>query len=249
MLFWYCEPFKTRPVSGFLSASPSSLLFGWFRRRRVLFFFPQALGKPKPLWFGFPFVFSSSCTRTSTMTRTSSSSPTPRPRPAPVFLVFFFRRRRSFPGSGVFLVRLSGGGWSWLAVVVLGLFFFSLSLSLSISLSLSMVRLPLSLSLSLSLSMVRLRGEHECSDQTERGGGLSDGAPAYYRHYCFWGLSTKRCPGRSVLNRLCSPHLLRSPLKQGPEEEVGEQAVLSHKCCFGLADRTVMQMFAGSALS
>ena len=39
-----------------------------------------------------------------------------------------------------------------------------------------------------------------------------------------------------------SPTSSRSPLKQGPEEEVGEQAVLSHKCCSGLADHTVMQI-------
>ena len=52
--------------------------------------FSQALGKPKPFWFGFPLVFSSSCTRTTTSTRTSSSSTTPRLRPAPVFCFFFF---------------------------------------------------------------------------------------------------------------------------------------------------------------
>ena len=45
------------------------------------------------------------------------------------------------------------------------------------------------------------------------------------------------------------PTSSRSPLKQGPEEKVGEQAVLSHICFFDLADRTVIQMFARSALS
>ena len=49
----------------------------------------------------------------------------------------------------------------------------------------------------------------------------------------WWGLSTKRCRGRSVLNRLCSP-------PPPPAVLGGGQAVLSHKCCFGLADRTVM---------
>ena len=41
----------------------------------------------------------------------------------------------------------------------------------------------LSLCLSLSLLVVLLRSEHECRNQTERGGGLSDGAPAYHRNY------------------------------------------------------------------
>ena len=75
---------------------PSFFLWsGWFRRRRVFSFsFSQALGKPKPIWFGFPLVFSSSCTRSPSTTRTSRSAPTPRPRPAPAFFFFSFRRRR-----------------------------------------------------------------------------------------------------------------------------------------------------------
>ena len=43
MFVWHDEPFKTRPVSVCLSASSSSLLFGRFRRRRVLSFFFFAL--------------------------------------------------------------------------------------------------------------------------------------------------------------------------------------------------------------
>ena len=39
-----------------------------------------------------------------------------------------------------------------------------------------------------------------------------------------------------------------SPLKQGPEEEVGEPAVLSRKCCFGCSmDRVVKQTLSRSA--
>ena len=45
------------------------------------------------------------------------------------------------------------------------------------------------------------------------------------------------------------PTSSRSPLKKGPEEGVGEQAVLLHKCCFGLADRTVTQLLPWSAPS
>ena len=70
-------------------------------------------------------------------------------------------------------------------------------------------------SLSLSLLVVWLHGLLACRDQTERGGGLSDGASIYHRNDCFLGLSTKRCPGRSVLNRLCSPHLLPQSPKAG----------------------------------
>ena len=104
-VFWHLEPFKTRPVFGFLSVSPL-FSFLWFVRRRRVFFllsFSQALGQPKPFWFGFPLVFSSSGTRTPLSTRTSCSTPTPRPRPAPVFFSFFFVVVARFPVR-VFLV-------------------------------------------------------------------------------------------------------------------------------------------------
>ena len=85
-------------------------------------------------------------------------------------------------------------------------------------------------SLSFSFLVVLLRCVHECRNQTERGGRLLDGAPAYYRNYCFLGLSTKRCPAGSVLNRLCSPHLL----PQSPKVGAGKGG--------GGAGRTVTQM-------
>ena len=66
----------------------------------------QALGKPKPFWFGFPLVFSSSWPRSPTSTRTLRSAPTPRLRPAPVF--FFFSSSSLVSGS-VFSRPCSGG--------------------------------------------------------------------------------------------------------------------------------------------
>ena len=103
---------------------------------------------------------------------------------------------------------------------------------------------PLSLSLSLSFLRIVLA----CKYEIERGGGLQDGAPIHNCDYVFGGLSTERRPEHSVQSRLCSPTSSRSPLKQGPEEEVGEQTVLSCKCCSaGSADRTVTQTFSRSA--
>ena len=95
-----CLVFCLRPTLLFCSVGFVDAVFS-----RLCSFF-QALGKPKPFWFGFPLVFSSSCTRTTTTTRTSSSSNTPRLRPAPVF-AFVLR-----PTSFVFLVVV-GLGFLW----------------------------------------------------------------------------------------------------------------------------------------
>ena len=70
----------------------------------------QALGKPKPFWFGFPLVFSSSWPRSLTSTRTPRSAPTPRPCPAPVF----FLSSSSLVSGSVFSRFLSCRcRWSW----------------------------------------------------------------------------------------------------------------------------------------
>ena len=119
----------------------------------------------------------------------------------------------------LFFVRRRSSFWCWLVVACCGRFG--------------------PLSPSLSLLVVRLRGEHECSDQAERGGGLSDGTPAFYRHSCFLGLNTKRCPGRSVLNRLRSPHLF----PQSPKAVAGRCRWGSRPYCHTdafLAWRTVL---------
>ena len=100
------------------------------------------------------------------------------------------------------------------------------------------VSLSLSLSLALCFSLLSLSGVGRpgCACRYDRihGGGLQDGAPNY-NHDCFFGLlfgeehrtvpRTAR-PELSVLPPISS----RSPLKQGPEEEMGEATVLSHKC-------------------
>ena len=78
----------------------------------------QALGKPKPIWFGFPLVFSSSCTRSPSTTRTLTSARTSRHCPAPVF--FFFRRRRSVSGRCLLVLVLS------VSVFLVGVFSLSL---------------------------------------------------------------------------------------------------------------------------
>ena len=95
-VFWYFEPFTTRPVFGFLSVSPL-FSFVWFvRRRRALSVLSLSLylssaGKHKPPsgFWGSPCV-SSPWTSSSTSIRTSSPSHTPRLRPAPFFSPFFF---------------------------------------------------------------------------------------------------------------------------------------------------------------
>ena len=120
-----------------------------------------------------------------------------------------------------FFRRLAVGGGVWSVLAVVGL----------------------SRSLSLSFSAVRL-AMHVCLLPRERGGGLPDGAPSY-DHNClgfFREMSMGQCPGRSVQNCPCSPHFLRSPLKQRPEEEVGEQPYCQTNAFARLADRTVTQM-------
>ena len=77
------SPFRTWPLFATMFAVPSfsfsGCLVGFVDAVfSLLFSFSQALGKPKPSWFGFPFVFSSSCTRTPSSTRTSCSTSTPR---------------------------------------------------------------------------------------------------------------------------------------------------------------------------
>ena len=105
-------------------------------------------------------------------------------------------------------VRLSGGGWSWLVVVALGL---SLSLSL------------LSWWLCCAVSMNAVIRQRE-------GVAYKTAPPIIIIIIVFWGLSTERCPGLSVLNRLCSPHLL----PQSPKAGAGRGG--------GGAGRTVTQM-------
>ena len=57
-IFWSVEPFTTRPVFGFY-LPVSSFFLVWFVRRRRVFSFSlsQALGNPKPFWFGVSLVF------------------------------------------------------------------------------------------------------------------------------------------------------------------------------------------------
>ena len=71
------------------------------------------------------------------------------------------------------------------------------------------------LSLSFSFLVVLVRLVHACKYEIERGGGLQDRAPTHDCDYVFEGLSTERCPGHSVLSRLCSPHLLPQSPKTG----------------------------------
>ena len=158
MLFGTVSPSRLQDPTRvwFLSASHSFLFFcsvGFVDTvfSRFCFFF-QALGKPKPFWFGFPLVFSSSCTRSTTTTRTSSSSTTPRGYAQPLFLFLFFVRRRS-------------SFWWWLVLACCGRFG----------------------PLSLSLLAVRLRGEHECSDQTERGVAYQTAPPLFIAIIVFLG--------------------------------------------------------------
>ena len=58
----------------------------------LLFSFSQALGKPKPFWFGFPLVFSSSFTRTPSSTRKPCSTSTLRSGSRHCFLFVFHNR-------------------------------------------------------------------------------------------------------------------------------------------------------------
>ena len=112
----YCmgfEPFKPRPVFGFCMCPSSSLLYGWFRRRRVSSSLSlRRWGNPNPLrgvW-GSPCV-SASWPRSSSWIRTPCSASTPRLRPRTC--VFFFFR--------VVVVRWLCGGRSRFCSVSLGL--------------------------------------------------------------------------------------------------------------------------------
>ena len=91
-LVWYFSPSRLDPflescLLSSLSLSLSCLCLVGFVDAvfSLLYSSSQALGKPKPFWFGFPLVFSSSWPRSPTPTRTLSSAPTPRFPPAPVF--------------------------------------------------------------------------------------------------------------------------------------------------------------------
>ena len=97
------------------------LLSGSFRRRRFfLFSLSQALGNPKPFWFGVPLVF---LHPGHALRHPPVHLPPHIPQgiaPAPVF--FFFRRRRSFPVRCFLISCLVGvgglggfffGPWSW----------------------------------------------------------------------------------------------------------------------------------------
>ena len=117
-VFWFFEPFTTRPVSGFYLLVLFLFLYGLFVDAVCVLSLFLSLRRWEPQTFlvwGSPCV-SSSWTRSSPSIRTSSSSPSPRRSPAPVF---FFRRRRSFPVRCFFVSCLVGVGglggctWSW----------------------------------------------------------------------------------------------------------------------------------------
>ena len=103
-------------------------------------------------------------------------------------------------------------------------------------------------SLSLPLSLGLCCNVCEQRRETDRGWTIRRRPPFYHYDYglsCVLGLNTKHCPGRSVVSRLSPPPTSScGPLKQGPREEVAEQAALSRRCCFG---RSVMQMSLCSA--
>ena len=111
------EPFTTRPVFGVcLRASSSSSV--WFVSSATFFLFSlsQALGNPKPLWFGVPLVF---LHPGHALRLRPVHLPPHIPQgiaPAPVF--FFSRRRRSFR-FGVFSFLSCRCRWSWWVYLVL----------------------------------------------------------------------------------------------------------------------------------
>ena len=114
------SPFRTWPLLTTMFVVPSfsfsGCLVGFVDAVfSLLFSLSQALGKPKPFWFGFPLVPSFSCTRTPSSTRTPCSTSTPRSGSRHCVCFFF----------SVVIVRWSGGGrlrfvWS---LSVRGVFF------------------------------------------------------------------------------------------------------------------------------
>ena len=82
------SPSRPRPVLGFYLPVFFFFLYGLCRRRRVFSLsLSQALGNPKPFWFGVPLVFLQPGHALRASIRTSSSSSTPRHCPAPVFFL------------------------------------------------------------------------------------------------------------------------------------------------------------------
>ena len=118
------EPFTTRPVLG-VCLRPSSFSV-WFVSSATFFLssLSQALGNPKPLWFGVPLVFLH-----------PGHALRPRPvhlpphipqgiAPAPVFFFFFFRVVVARFWFGVFSFLSCRCRWSWggyLVLVLVGL--------------------------------------------------------------------------------------------------------------------------------
>ena len=123
---WHGEPFKTRPVSVCLSASSSFLLFGGFRRRRVLSFslslylslslslslFLRRWGNPNLFGLGFPLCFRGHPLALLPVLRGRHLPPGHLPH------LFFF-----FLTPFVFLVVV-GLGWLWLLLASLSLSLF-----------------------------------------------------------------------------------------------------------------------------
>ena len=105
---WFVSPSSPDPCLVFCMCPSFFLCLVGFVAAVFSLSLSQALGKPKPIWFGFPLVFS--WPRSPSTTRTSRTPPTPRFPPAPVCVFIFFD-----------VARLSGGCWLWVAVFVLGL--------------------------------------------------------------------------------------------------------------------------------
>ena len=116
LIFWSVEPFTTRPVFGFYLPVSSFFLVWCVRRRRVFSFsLSQALGNPKPFWFGVPLVF---LQPGHALRPRSVRLPLHlHPGIAPHLFFFSFRRRRSFPVRCLLVLVLS------VSVFLVGVFF------------------------------------------------------------------------------------------------------------------------------